>query len=204
MNEVLMLIGAFTFGYCFAYYLLKRKKKNKKKKLIAFSNITKKSMACSNQDLAEKMKEIELCEKVENLLTENEKELQLSQVEFYLKAKKKFLELITAAIAKDLQNCVVSYFVSKKSMAINCETFILAKETCQTLLQAVDKFLTEKFKPLWNLGWCSYNHLQSRVIKYPDRKTQVIEFYWFNRKILDHETKGCFCIHCRAFFVLET
>ena len=88
-------------------------------------------MACSNQDL----KEIdELCEKVENLLTENEKQLQLSKADFYLKAEKDFLELITEAIAKDLQNCVVSYFVSKKSIAINCEMFILTKETCCRLM----------------------------------------------------------------------
>ena len=36
MNEVLMLIGAFTFGYCFAYYLLKRKKKNQKEEIDRF------------------------------------------------------------------------------------------------------------------------------------------------------------------------
>ena len=122
-------------------------------------------MACSNQDFAEKMKEIDLCEKVENLLIEKEKELPLTKAEFYLKTEKDFLELVTAAIAKDLQNCVVSYFVSQKSMAINCETFILTKETCQTLLQAVDKNLTEKFMSLWNLGWCSYYHLESRVFR---------------------------------------
>ena len=99
-------------------------------------------MACSNQDLVEKMKEIDLCEKVENLLIEKEKELPLTKAEFYLKTEKDFLELVTAAIAKDLQNCVVSYFVSQKFMAINCETFILTKETCRTLLQTVDKNLT--------------------------------------------------------------
>ena len=33
-----------------------------------------------------------------------------------------FKKLVSAAIAKDLQNCVVSYFVSQKSMAINCES----------------------------------------------------------------------------------
>ena len=109
-------------------------------------------MACSNQDLVEKKKEIDLCEKVENLLTEKEKELPLTKAEFYLKTEKDFLELVTAAIAKVLQNCVVSYFVSQKSKAINCETFILTKETCRTLLQAVDKNLTEKFRPLLNLG----------------------------------------------------
>ena len=87
-------------------------------------------MACSNQDLVGKMKKIDLCEKVENLLIEREKELPLTKAEFYLKTEKYFLELVTAAIAKDLQNCVVSYFVSQKSMAINCETFILTKETC--------------------------------------------------------------------------
>ena len=97
-------------------------------------------MDCSNQALVEKMKEIDLCEKVENLLIEKEKELPLTKAEFYLKTEKDFLDLVTAGIAKDLQNCVVSYFVSQKSMAINCETFILTKETCRTLLQAIDKF----------------------------------------------------------------
>ena len=79
-------------------------------------------MACSNQDLVEKMKENELCEKVEKLIIENEKELPLTKAEFYLKT-----ELITEAVAKDLQNCVVFYFVSEKYMAICCETFILTK-----------------------------------------------------------------------------
>ena len=116
------------------------------------------------------MKEIELCEKVEELLTEKEKELPLTQAEFYLKAEKDFLELATAAIPKDLQNCVVSYFVSQKSMAINCETFILTNQTCRTLLQAFDKNLTKTFMPLWNLGWCSYYRLESRVMKFSDKK----------------------------------
>ena len=87
-------------------------------------------MAYSNQDLVEKMKENELCEKVEKLIIEDGKELPLNKAEFYLKTEKDFLELITEAVAKDLQNCVISYFVSQKSMAINCETFILTKETC--------------------------------------------------------------------------
>ena len=98
------------------------------------------------------------------------KALPLAKAEFYLKSEKDFLELVNAAIAKDLQNYVVSYFVSQKSMPINCETFILTKETCLTLLQAVDKNLTEKFLPLWNLGWCSYDHLESKVIKYSYKK----------------------------------
>ena len=127
-------------------------------------------MGCRNQDLVEKMKELNLCRKVENLLIEKEKELPLTKAEFYLKTEKDFLELVTAAIAKDLQNYVVSCFVSHKSMAINRETFILTKETCRTLLQAVDKNLTEKFLPLWNLGWCSYDHPESRVIKYSYKK----------------------------------
>ena len=76
-------------------------------------------MACSNQDLVEKMKEIDLCEKVENLLIEKEKEILTTKVEFYLKTEKDFLELTTESIAKDLRNCVVSYFVSQKSMTIN-------------------------------------------------------------------------------------
>ena len=156
-------------------------------------------MAWSNQDFVQKIKENELCEKVEKLLIENEKDLPSTKAEFYLKTEKDFLELITEAVAKDLQNCVVSYFVSEKSMATSCETVILTKETCQIMLQAVDKNLTEKFMPLWNLGWCSDHHLESKVMNYPDKKTQIIEFYWFNRKVLDRETEGCKCIHCHAF-----
>ena len=50
----------------------------------------KENMACSNQDLVEKMKEIDLCEKVENLLIEKEKEIPTTKVEFYLKTEKDF------------------------------------------------------------------------------------------------------------------
>ena len=87
-------------------------------------------MACSNQDLVQKIKENEFCEKVEKLIIENEKELPSTKAEFYLKTETDFLELITETAAKDLQNCVVSYFVSEKSMAICCVTFVLTKETC--------------------------------------------------------------------------
>ena len=69
---------------------LKERKKTKKKKLIAFLKIMKENMACSNQDLVEKMKEIDLCEKVENLLIEKEKEIPTTKVEFYLKTEKDF------------------------------------------------------------------------------------------------------------------
>ena len=36
MNKVLMLIGAFTFGYCFTYYFFKRKKKKQKEEIDCF------------------------------------------------------------------------------------------------------------------------------------------------------------------------
>ena len=36
MNEVLMLIGTFTLGQCFAYYLLKREKKTQKEEIDCF------------------------------------------------------------------------------------------------------------------------------------------------------------------------
>ena len=47
-------------------------------------------MACSNHYLVEKMKEIDFCEKVQNLLIEKEKELPLTKVEFYLETDKDF------------------------------------------------------------------------------------------------------------------
>ena len=51
------------------------------KKLISFLKITEENMAYSKQDLVEKMKEIDLREKVENLLIEKEKELPLTKEE---------------------------------------------------------------------------------------------------------------------------
>ena len=81
---------SINVNWCFYIWLLfrllsflKKEKQKQKEKIDRFFKNYEKDMACSNQDL----KEIdELCEKVENLLTENEKELQLSKVEFYLKA----------------------------------------------------------------------------------------------------------------------
>ena len=178
---------------------LKERKKIKKKQLSAFLKISKKNMTCSNRDLVEKIKENELCKKVEKLIIENQKEIPLTKFDFELKAEKDFLELVTATIARYLQNCVISYFVSKKSTPVYCGTFVLTKETCRKMLQAVDKNLTEKFMSLWNLGWCSYYHLESKVMKYFDEKTQITEFYRFNRRVLDCVVEGCKCIHCRAF-----
>ena len=83
-----MLIDTFTFGCYLSYYLFKRKKKNQKEEIERFFKNYEKNMACSNQDLVEKMKEIDLCEKVENLLNEKEKELPLTKAEFYLKTEK--------------------------------------------------------------------------------------------------------------------
>ena len=126
MKKLFLLINVFTFGYCFGYYFFKILRKTKKKKLSDFLKITKKNMACSNQDLVKKMKDIQLCEKVkleaEDFFetVEKMKDIQLYKVEVDLKAEKDFLELTTEAVAKDLQKCVISYFVNKKSMAICC------------------------------------------------------------------------------------
>lgn len=157
------------------------------------------------------------------VLVKKVEEIELSEEVFYgqdLSLEKKFLESITETLGKDLQHWEVSYYLSKKSMAICCETFILTKETGKTLLEVVNKNISEHFFSscgLLKFGWCSNYQLDSRIVRYLieespglDRikKTQIIEFCWFNclllfvryneNKSLD-QVNVCSSLYCRIF-----
>ena len=62
-----------------------------------------------------------------------------------LPLEKKFLQLLIEEIGKNLQDCEVSYYLSKKSMTLGCETFLLTKETSNLLLETVDEKTGEHF-----------------------------------------------------------
>ena len=81
-----------------------------------------------------------------DVLVKKVEEIELSEEIFYgqeLSLEMKFLESITETLGKDLQHCEVSYYLSKKSMAICCETFILTRETGKTLLEVGNKNISE-------------------------------------------------------------
>ena len=107
--------------------------------------------------------------------------------------KKNFLESLTETLGKDLQHCEVSYYLTKKSMAFCCESFIYKKEIAKTMLEALEKSIGEHFFSscgLLKFGWCFNYQLDCKIARYPIelgpglgsiRKTQIVEFYWFNR-----------------------
>ena len=98
------------------------------------------------------------------------------------------MDAITEKIGEKLEDCEVSSDLSKKSMMVYCETFILSNETAKKLLDAANQLLEKHFfrtDGLLKLEWCSNYMLDKRVLNYPKDngipETQVVEFYWFNQ-----------------------
>ena len=56
-----------------------------------------------------------------------------------------FLNAVPDKFGKELEYCEVSTYLSKRSMTICHETFILTKETAKKLLEVVDRLLHEHF-----------------------------------------------------------
>ena len=56
--------------------------------------------------------------------------------------EKIFLEELEQKLSEALQDCVVSYYIRKKSIAICCETFPLTVETSRKLLSIIDKLIS--------------------------------------------------------------
>ena len=55
--------------------------------------------------------------------------------------KKNFLNAVTEKIGEKLEDCEVSSYLSKKSMTVCCETFVLTNDTAKKLLDAVNQLL---------------------------------------------------------------
>ena len=129
-----------------------------------------------------------------------------------LSHKQNFLNAVTEKFGKELEHCEVSTYLSKTSMTIYCESYVLTKVTGKKLLKVVDRLLDEYFfqvGDLHQLGWCSNYMLDKRVMNYPEgssssiHKTLIIEFYWFNhspnmfnkqKRLTEVEVFDC--LHC--------
>ena len=135
-----------------------------------------------------------------------------------LSYEKNFLNAVTEKFGKELEHCEVSTYLSKRSMTICCETFVLTEVTGKKLLNIVDRLLDEHFfqaDGLHQLGWCSNYMLDKRFLNYPKgngiiQKTEVIEFYWFNHSPNRFDKQQnlskvevCNCVHCYFFKVKQ-
>ena len=132
-EKMVLLIGAFVFGYCFGYYMFEIfKYKNQKEEIHEFFlRYNRKHGLQRRKSFVEKLHEIKITDDV--FFGED------------LSFDKRFLEAVTENLVKDLGHCEVSHYLSKKSMAICCETFVLTKETGTILLDVVDKIIKEYF-----------------------------------------------------------
>ena len=115
-----------------------------------------------------------------------------------------FLKELDQKLSEALQDCVVSYYIRRKNIAICCETFLLTVEASRKLLSIIDKLISNMlFLPdgLVILRWCTNYQMNSRIVynkKEKDKfeKIQISEFYWFNYSASE---KVCDCFHCSCF-----
>ena len=56
-----------------------------------------------------------------------------------------FLKELDQKLSEALQDCVVSYYIRRKNIAICCETFPLTVEASRKLLSVIDKLISDMF-----------------------------------------------------------
>ena len=130
-----------------------------------------------------------------------------------LSFEQKFLNHVVYKCSEEIENCIVPFYFSKKSMTICCETLIISETIAKSLLDIVDLAMTQHFfctNGLRQLGWCAHYFLDTRSLAYcssklpqttestdfywrnksqePTKATQLTEFYWFN-KLLNRSFK---------------
>ena len=131
-----------------------------------------------------------------------------------LSFEQKFLNQIVENFHKEIEDCKVSFHLSKKSMAICCEMSIMTETNTKKLLDIIDLSMEQHFfciNGLSQLGWCAHYMLEKRILNYCNstkfsRKTELTEFYWFNnspnrfheQKTIS-QTEICNCMHCSIF-----
>ena len=121
-----------------------------------------------------------------------------------LSIEEKVLEESEQRLSEAFQDCAVSYYIRKKSIAICCENFLLTVETSRKLLSVIDKLISDMlFLPngLTRLGWCTNYQMNSRIVYNKNKnhkfeKIQISEFYWFNHSAVE---KMCDCFHFHCF-----
>ena len=127
---------------------------------------------------------------------------------------KKFLEKIQEKIKKQIPGSEISYFFTKRSMALCIEIPSMNEKIAKDSLLKIDWLMDELFlkkNGLGELGWCSVYLLDWRGVNYHKdkqefKKTEIVEFYWFNLSPNRFDKKTsfspfalCNCMHCYFF-----
>ena len=120
-----------------------------------------------------------------DLITKKLEEIKIVKDNFLgndLSFERKFLDDVTEMLGKELKDCEVSTYLSKKSMAICCETLFLTEISGKKLLKVIDRMLDEHFfkgNGLLELGWCSCHMMDKRNINYQKgskiEKTSIVD-----------------------------
>ena len=152
-----------------------------------------------------------------DFLTKKLEEIKISDDVFLgndLSNEKKILNKVIENFEQKIDDCEVSYYVSKRSMSICCESLTMTETIAKKLLKLTDWLMDEHFfqkNGLRELGWCSHYMLDRRSVNYDKekqifKKTEIVEFYWFNhspnrfhKQQVVEEVKVCNCLHCRFF-----
>ena len=131
-----------------------------------------------------------------------------------LSYEQNFLEKIEEKIEKEVPGSEISYFFRKRSMALCFEIPSMNEKIAKDLLLKIDWLMDEHFfkkNGLRELGWCSKYLLDRRSVNYHKdkqefKKTEIVEFYWFNSSPDRFNNKTsfspfalCNCMHCYFF-----
>ena len=108
-------------------------------------------MACSLDFLTKELEEIKISDDV---LLGND-----------LSNEKIFLNKVIENFEQKIDDCEVSYYVSKRSMSICCESFTMTETIAKKLLKLTAWLMDEHFQKngLRELGWCSNYMLDKKV-----------------------------------------
>ena len=74
-----------------------------------------------------------------------------------LSYEEKFLNIVIEKIEQEIENCEVSYYLSKRSMSICYESLTMTETIARKLLKLADWLMDEHFfqkNGLRELGWC--------------------------------------------------
>ena len=128
-------------------------------------------MACSVDFLTKKLEEIKISD---DIFLGND-----------LSYEEKFLNSVIEYFEQNIDDCEVSYYVSRGSMSICSESLAMTETIARKLLRMVDWLMDEHFfqkNGLRELGWCSHYMLDRRSVNYDKekqifKKTEIVEFY---------------------------
>ena len=128
-------------------------------------------MACSVDFLTKKLEEIKISD---DIFLGND-----------LSYEEKYLNSVIEYFEQKIDDCEVSYYVSKRSMSICSEILTMTETIARKLLRMVDWLMDEHFfqkNGLRELGWCSHYMLDRRSVNYDKekqifKKTEIVEFY---------------------------